>query len=56
MSEIWANRLIAGTKTWIQVPPSRKDTVREVLAGRVADGRIMAECYAKITGEPYTEQ
>ena len=55
MNEIWANRLIAGTKTWIQVPASRKDAVRAVLAGHIADGRITAEKYAEITGDPYTQ-
>ena len=35
MNEIWANRLIAGTKTWAEVPASRKGAVKAVLGNRV---------------------
>lgn len=55
MNEIWANRLVAGTKTWAEIPASRQSGVKEVLAGRVADGEISAEQYAEITGEEYAE-
>lgn len=51
MNEIWANRLIAGTKTWAQVPASRKKAVKAVLAQRVESGEITAEQYKQITGE-----
>ena len=53
MDKIWANRLIAGTKTWEQVPASRKDGVMEELRGRVADGSLSAEKFEEITGEAY---
>lgn len=53
--EIWANRLIAGTKTWIQVPASRKNGVKNELKNRVESGEISAEQYEKIVGEPYEE-
>lgn len=53
MSKIWANRLIAGTKTWEQVPASRKDGVLEELKNRVADGEITAEKFEEITGIVY---
>lgn len=43
MNEIWANRLIAGTKIWAEVPASRKNGVKTVLKGRVANGEISAE-------------
>lgn len=55
MNTIWANRLIAGTKTWDDVPGNRKDGVKAVLLERVASGIITAEKYAEITGEVYTE-
>ena len=55
MNEIWANRLVAGTKEWTEVPATRKNAVKEVLAGRVDDEIITAEKYAEITGEAYEE-
>ena len=51
MNNIWANRLIAGTKTWNEVPANRKDGVRAVLLERMASGIITAEKYNEITGE-----
>lgn len=51
MSTIWANRLIAGDKTWAEVPGARKSAVKEVLLQRVTDGIISAEQYESITGE-----
>lgn len=54
MNNIWANRLIAGTKTWDEVPASRKDGVKAVLAERVAKGIITAERFEEITGEDYS--
>lgn len=56
MNEIWANRLVAGTKTWAEMPAARQSGVKQVLAGRVADGEITAEQYAEITGEEYAER
>ena len=53
MNEIWANRLIAGTKTWDQCPANRKPAVDEVLRGRVECGEITAEQYTEITGKAY---
>ena len=53
MNEIWANRLVAGTKTWEEMPASRRKAVKAVLAERVADGEITAEQYEQITGEDY---
>lgn len=54
MDKIWANRLIAGTKTWAEMPASRRVAVKKVLAKRVAEGEITAEDYKNITGEDYT--
>lgn len=53
MARIWANRLEEGTKTWEEVPASRKVAVREVLRGDVASGVISEARYEEITGEPY---
>lgn len=56
MNEIWANRLIAGTKNWSDVPAIRKDSVKKVLAGRVVNGDITPEQYEEITGEQYVDK
>lgn len=53
MAKIWANRLIAGTKTWDEVPAERKAEVLAELANRVKSGKITAEKYTEITGEAY---
>lgn len=53
MNKIWANRLIAGTKTWDDVPDSRKEGVLEELRKRVTSGEITAEQFEEITGETY---
>ncbi len=55
MNEIWANRLIAGTKTWAEMPISRRKGVMAVLAGRVEKEVITGEKYEEITGEKYGE-
>ncbi len=51
MNEIWANRLIAGTKTWEQVPASRREGVAAVLAERVEVGELSDERRREIVGE-----
>ncbi len=54
MNEIWANRLIAGTKTWAQcVRSGRAEGVKQALAERVKSGDISPEKYREITGETY---
>lgn len=53
MNIIWANRLIAGTKAWAEMPTSRRPGVKRELAKRVAEGKITAERYKEITGEDY---
>ena len=55
MDRIWANRLVAGTKTWAEMPASRRAGVKAELAKRVAEGEITAEWYKEITGEDYDE-
>ena len=51
MNEIWANRLIAGDKTWANVPNSRKAGVKKALMGRVESGEITEEQYKSIVEE-----
>ena len=43
MNAIWANRLVAGTRKWAEVPASRKAGVKAELASRVENGKISAE-------------
>ena len=52
MDKIWANRLVAGTKTWAEMPASRRPGVKRELAKRVAE-EITAAQYKEITGEDY---
>lgn len=53
MDKIWANRLIAGTKEWAEMPMSRRAGVKRELAKRVTEGEITHEQYKEITGEDY---
>ena len=53
MDKIWANRLIACTKEWAEMPTSRRPGVKRELAKRVVNGEIDAERYKEITGEDY---
>lgn len=50
MNKIWADRLVAGTKTWKQVPASRKAAVKEILLEWVNDGLLTEEHYQEIVG------
>lgn len=53
MNKIWANRLIAGDKTWAEMPASRRSGVKAELAARVEANVITAARYEEITGEAY---
>lgn len=53
MDKIWANRLVAGTKEWAEMPTSRRPGVKRELAKRVAEGEISEKQYKEITGEDY---
>lgn len=56
MNEIWANRLIAGTKTWEQcVKAGRGEAVRAVLKERVLAGELSVDGYLGITGTEFGE-
>lgn len=51
MVKIWANRLIAGDKTWNQVPETRKEAVRAELEKRFNAGEISREKLEEILGD-----
>lgn len=53
MDKIWANRLIAGTKEWAEMPASRRAGVKRELGKRVAEGEIAPEQYKEITEKDY---
>jgi hypothetical protein len=50
MNKIWANRLIAGTQVWANVPASRKNAVMAILLDYVQEGKITQERYNDILG------
>ena len=50
MEKIWANRLIAGDWTWVQVPEKRKAAVEQELISRVASGEISEDKFNEIIG------
>lgn len=51
MAKIWANRLIAGDKTWAEVPQARRASVKAELQKRVQFGEITQDEYERITME-----
>ena len=53
MAKIWRNRIIAGTRTYEEVPATWKAQVKALLRQDVEDGVITEEEYAEIVGEPY---
>lgn len=50
MNKIWADRLIAGTRTWDEVPASRKPAVQAILLDYVEKGKLTQERYEEIVG------
>ena len=55
MAKIWRNRIIAGTRSFEEVPHTWKEQVRDLLRADVENNVITAEEYETITGEPYNE-
>ena len=53
MDKIWANRLIAGTKSWAEMPASRRPGVKREIGKRVVEGESSPEQYKESTGEDY---
>ena len=50
MAKIWAERLLAGTRTFDKVPASLKAAVKEDLQTRFYNGEISAEDLKKALG------
>lgn len=53
MDTIWANRLIAGTKTWAEMPQSRQKAVEAILRDKVETHELTEERFKEITGKDY---
>ena len=54
MNIIWANRLIAGTKTWAEMPISPPRWLsRRFWPSAWTSGEITADDYKNITGDDY---
>lgn len=57
MNRIWANRLVAGTKTWEQcVKVGRAAEVEDILREQVHSGSITVEEFKIITGMDFSEK
>lgn len=55
MAKIWHNRILAGTRTYDEVPMTWKAQVKALFRADVENGVITAEEYEDIVGEPYEE-
>lgn len=53
MAKIYADLIIAGIKTFEEVPLQIKEDVKLVLQGYVAEGRITPQQCEDLVGEPY---
>ena len=51
MNKIWANRLIAGTQVWSNVPASRKEAVNAILRQYMNENKITEDKYNEIINE-----
>jgi len=55
MAKIWRNRIIAGTRTFDEVPFTWKAQVKALLKTDTANGLISVEKYEELVGEPYSD-
>lgn len=55
MAKIWHNRILAGTRTFEEVPQTWKAQVKVLFKADVVSGLITAEEYEEFVGEPYTD-
>ena len=55
MAKIYYDRIIAGTRTFTQVPRTWKAGVKTLFRQAVENGEITAEEYEEYIGEPYEE-
>ena len=53
LAKIWHNRIIAGTRTFDEVPQAWRAQVKVLFKADVVNGIISEEEYAEIVGEPY---
>lgn len=53
ITKLWAKKLEDGTKTWDEVPESRKEDVKTALEEDIATGKITARKYEGIVGGVY---
>lgn len=53
MPRIYAELIIAGRKTFTQVPEQIKEDVKVILHDYVGEGRLTTEQYQELVGEPY---
>ena len=55
MAVIYYHRILAGTKTYAQVPRTWKAGVKELFVQAVENGEITPEQYEEYIGEPYED-
>ena len=55
MAKVWHNRILAGTRTYAEVPMTWKAQVKVLFKADVVSGLITEEEYAEFIREPYTE-
>lgn len=53
MAKVYFDRIMAGTRTYAEVPKKWKPGVKELLIGAVEAGELTPERYEEITGEPF---
>ena len=55
IAKIWRNRIEAGTQSFTDCPEKYKAMVLQLMREDVASGKITAEEFEELTGEPYEE-
>lgn len=53
IAKIWRNRIEAGTQSFDNCPEKYKADVLTLMRQDVASGKITAERFEELTGEPY---
>ena len=53
IAKIWRNRIEAGTQSFDNCPEKYKADVLTLMRQDVASGKITAEQFEELTGEPY---
>lgn len=53
IAKIWRNRIEAGTQSFTDCPEKYKAMVLQLMREDVASGKITAEEFEELTGEPY---